>query len=141
MVFQAKNGEVVPRNNCRWNEKKARFVEAYLECGEGARAARMAGYSQKAAKEQAWRLLNVDAKVMAAIEQGRQALRERNEITVDAMVQQFDQDREFAVETKNATAAVRASELKAKLAGLLVDRVKQRTVGGLKIELVQYDST
>ena len=53
------------------------------------------------------------------------------------MIPQFDEDRPFAFEIKNATAAVRASELKAKLTGLLVDRVDQRNVGQLRVEIVR----
>ena len=87
----------------------------------------------------AWRLLHRDPLVKTAVEEGRQALRERNEITVDDMIERFDADHDFAIESGNANAAVRASELKAKLAGLLVDRIDARTLGSFKIELVSYD--
>ncbi len=55
------------------------------------------------------------------------------------MIERFDEDHAFAIESGNANAAVRASEMKAKLAGLLVDRVDARTLGALKIELVTFD--
>jgi phage terminase small subunit len=123
----------------RWTHKKELFVERFLELGDGAKAARAAGYSHRGADRLAWRLLHRDPLVKTAVEEGRLALRERNEITVDDMIVRFDADHDFAIESGNANAAVRASEMKAKLAGLLVDRIDQRSVGAIKIELVTYD--
>ena len=45
------------------------------------------------------------------------------------LAEQFEQDRAFAISTKNATAAVRASEMLAKLGGLMVDRKDHRVLG------------
>ena len=42
------------------------------------------------------------------------------------MVAQFDQDRLFAIKTENASAATRASELKARLMGLMQDKPDMR---------------
>ena len=123
----------------RWTQRKQLFVQKYLELGDGAKAARASGYSQRAAGNAAWRLLNTDPLVKAAVEEGRVALQERNEITVDSMIEQLDADRDFAVKVSNANAAVRASELKAKLAGLLVDRIDQRSVAAVKVEIVTFD--
>lgn len=113
--------------------RKATFVQHYLRVGNGAEAARLAGYSPRCARERASTLLNRDPAVKAAVEAGRQAMEDRNKFTIDHMVQQLDSDRAFAIETKNATAAVRASELKAKLFGMMVDRHDVRTVGSFAI--------
>ncbi len=128
------------RTGSRWTRKKEAFVQAYLECGNGAEAARRAGYSVRAAKKVASELLRHDPLVADAVEEGRKALQERNEITVDSMIRQFDEDRHFAVETQNATAAVRASELKAKLTGLLVDRRDVRMAAGFKVIIEGLDA-
>lgn len=128
------------RTGTRWTRRKEAFVQAYLECGNGAEAARRAGYSERAAKKVASELLRHDPLVIQAVEDGRRALQERNQITVDSMIRQFDEDRAFAVRTENATAAVRASELKAKLAGLLVDRRDVRMAAGFKVIIEGLDA-
>ena len=91
-------------------------------------------YPANRAAGQAWRLLHQDAAVMQAVADAHGELMERTQVTAESTVAQFDEDRAFAVTTKNATAAVRASELKAKLCGLLVDRIDQRTAGALRIK-------
>lgn len=122
----------------RYTQRKQLFVAKYLELGDGAKAAREAGYAAESAKGVAWRLLRKDPDVIRAVEEGRQALQLRNQVNVDTMIVQFDEDRQFAVRTENATACVRASELKAKLAGLLIDRRDVRSVAGVRIEVVHY---
>ena len=112
--------------------KHQAFVNYYLQYGEGKRAATLAGYAEKWSDHRASMLL-INPKVRAAIEAGRRVLQARHEITIDNMVAQFDSDREFAFATNNATAAVRASELKAKLAGLLIERKDVRAVGGFQV--------
>jgi hypothetical protein len=63
---------------------------------------------------------------------------EAAEVTTQSMLEQFDADRAFGVSTKNATAAVRASEFKAQLAGVLIDRQDIRAVLGIKVEVVRF---
>ena len=128
------------RSGHRWTQRKRRFVECYFEHGrDGAKAAREAGYAVKAARQSAYALLHEDPLVKHAIAEREAEIQEQHRITVDDMVKQFDEDREFAVETQNATAAVRASELKAKLAGLLVDRRDVRAVGGFMVRIEGVD--
>ena len=105
----------------RWSKRKQAFVDAVLEGHNGSEAARMAGYAPKHVNKTAYGLMR-DPWVSAEIAKRREELRLRNAVTVDSMVKRFDEDRAFAIETGNATAAVRASELKAKLCGLLVER-------------------
>jgi phage terminase small subunit len=105
--------------------RRQRFVEEYLLCGSAVIAAERAGYHGTSLRRAAQRLLHTP-EVAAAIEAGRKALAERNAFTVDKAMAQLQADRAFAVETKNATAAVRASELMAKMSGHLVDRIDAR---------------
>jgi phage terminase small subunit len=117
---------------------QSRFVEAFLETKNATAAAIKAGYAEKNAKGAGYKLLRRNKSVQAAVKEREQQLRERNDVTIDTMINQLDEDRQFAVKTNNATAAVRASEIKAKLTGLLIDRIDQRSVGQLKVEVVRY---
>ena len=68
--------------------KQARFVEEYLIDANDTRAATVAGYSRKTAKQQGARLLtNVD--VAAAIAQARVARSERVQITADRVLEEI----------------------------------------------------
>lgn len=126
------------RGKTRWTKRKEMFVSGILEGKNGAEAAIAAGYCPSNpghAKHRAYDLLHNDPWVIAELDKRREAMRRANAITVDSMFQQLDEDRAFAIETSNATAAVRASELKAKLAGLLVERRDTRMVGGFNISI------
>lgn len=68
--------------------RQQRFVEEYLIDNNGAQAAIRAGYSAKAAKEQAARLLT-DANVSAAIKSRRAALSEHAQVTQEQIVAEF----------------------------------------------------
>jgi phage terminase small subunit len=127
-----------PPRGARLTGKKAKFVDEYIKCSVGTDAAIAAGYSRRGARTLAWRLLHHDPHVMKAVAEARAELRERAMVSTETMLSQFDADRQFAIETKNATAAVRASELKAKLAGLLVERVDQRVAASIKVEVVRF---
>ena len=105
--------------------RRQAFVEQYLLTGNASLAAQRAGYRGTGIRTTARKLLR-NPEVVQAIEAGRKALAERNAFTVDRAMSQLRDDRQFAVETRNATAAVRASELMAKMAGHLVDRIDAR---------------
>jgi hypothetical protein len=62
--------------------KQRRFVQAYLQHGNGAQAAREAGYSPKAAKEQATRLLTY-AHVQAALRDARHRAQAQADVTAE----------------------------------------------------------
>jgi len=109
------------------------FISEILTGASGAAAARTAGYSAKTAARQAHRLLN-DDEIKAEIERGLAAVREGAEVSCESMIRQLDADRLFAIKTCNASAATRASELKAKLVGLLVDRKDTRLAHFVKTE-------
>lgn len=103
--------------------RKATFVAEYLaNGGNGYRAALLAGYSQPSARNTAWRLTNRDEKVKAAIAKGRAAIAEATAYKFDNAMQELAEGMEFARKTENATAFVRAAELRAKMNGHLVER-------------------
>jgi phage terminase small subunit len=121
----------------RLSAKKLKYADMILQGHSGAEAARLAGYAERHARGTAYRL-SKDPALSALIAERRNEIAERNAITVDSMLEQLSDDRQFAKETGNATAAVRATELTAKLAGLLIERRDVRGLHGIKVELVNY---
>ena len=101
--------------------RRQTFVHELLKGGSAAEAARRAGYAARSANTTAFKLLKLPA-VVNAVEVGRRELAKRNELTLDKMVAQLQTDRQFAYDTENASAAVKASELVARLGGHLIDR-------------------
>ena len=101
------------------------FVEQYAVSGNAKRAAIAAGYSPQYAASNCAKLLRRPA-IKAAVDRVRAALAERSKFGMDRAMAQLREDRQFAIDTENATAAVRASEIMAKLAGHLVDRIDAR---------------
>lgn len=67
---------------------RQRFVDEYLICPNGAQAAVKAGYSPKAAKVTASRVLT-DANVQAAIQAGQKAIAKNNGVTQDWLIGEF----------------------------------------------------
>ena len=116
------------------NERHAQFVRHYLICGEGAEAARRAGYSTKSARKEGSRILALP-KVRAAIEIARADLAKKAAYDQGAAMAELDQAIAFARETQNATALCRAIELKSKLCGLLIERQDVRQLGGFAINI------
>ncbi len=66
--------------------KRARFVEEYLKDSNGTQAAIRAGYSPKTAQEQAAFILS-NVMVAQAVARGRELIAQKNDITVDRIVQ------------------------------------------------------
>jgi len=108
--------------------RQKKFADEYLISGNASASACSAGYSEKGAKSTGFRLLRLP-NVSAYIEGKRAELAQKKGITLERLAEQFEQDRAFAISTKNATAAVRASEMLAKLGGLMVDRKDHRVLG------------
>ena len=66
--------------------------------------------------------LSRNVKVQVRLMELREGVSEKFEITIESMAAQFDEDRRLAIEMKQMGAAVAASNSKAKLAGLFVDK-------------------
>jgi hypothetical protein len=105
----------------RWQ----RFVVSYISQGNRAKAAIAAGYSPRRADQAAYKLENHPV-IAEAIKTVRRAMAERQRYTLDKLIADFDHAAAFAQETGNATALVRAREMKGKAMGLLVDRIDAR---------------
>lgn len=99
------------------NVRQKKFCEFYAECGNAAEAARKAGYSERAARRQAARLLsNVDIQAYIA---------ELRDKSASARIASIAQIRAFWSDVLNDTAAktsdrLRAGELLARSAGVFL---------------------
>ncbi|MBO9602558.1 MAG: terminase small subunit [Novosphingobium sp.] len=108
--------------------KQEAFAIAYIETGNASEAYRVAGYStnatSKTINEAASRLL-ADSKIAARVDELRAAQVERLGITVDDLIAELDEARQIALSAlkPQSSAAVSATLGKAKLLGLLVDRI------------------
>lgn len=114
--------------------KQADFVAAYLKSGNAIQAARETGYSPTYAGS----LILVPA-VATAIDAARKAVATRAEYNLETAMGELAEGIAFAKTTENATAYVRAVELRAKLAGLMIERIDQRQVGGFTIRISGVD--
>jgi len=112
--------------------RQLRFIDEYLIDLNGAQAAIRAGYSPKAAKEQASRLLT-NANVQTVLGERQQARAERVEVTQDLVLQKILQTIAVAMgEVPAPTGEVvwegavanRALELLGKHLGMFVHRVQ-----------------
>jgi phage terminase small subunit len=109
--------------------RQALFVAAVLKGTPGTQAAIEAGYSRKCAGDAANRLTNEVPAVREALKAGQELVRAEAQVTAVTMIHQADEDRQFAMENRNPMAAVKSSELKAKLAGLLIDKIESKSMG------------
>jgi Hypothetical protein PM1777 len=75
-----------------------------------------------------------DAKIILRVAELKRRVEIKHEITVDSIVKELMEDKQFAMECKNASATVKTTELKAKLAGLFTEKVEHSG----KMELMQY---
>lgn len=122
------------RKKIKLNERQRIFVAEYLKDGNGTRAARVAGYSQKNSQQTACALLKNSPAVKNAIETARQSLTESASYNMEKAMAEAADVMAFAKETKNANALAKAVELRSKLSGLLIERQDVRHVG--KFELI-----
>ena len=102
--------------------KQQRFVEEYIVDSNATQAAIRAGYSKRSANQQGPRLL-VNVGIAAAIEERQAEGRKRNEVTVDGITAEYDEARAMARDQKNPAVMGSMSEKKAKLHGLVTDKV------------------
>ena len=121
------------RNKKKIDPRKSIFISEILTGKNGAESARAAGIEKRNAARQASRWQK-EPEVAAEIEQGLAAIRQGAEVDVQSMIKQLDADRLFGIKTENASAATRASELKAKLCGLMIDRRDVRAAHVVKAE-------
>ncbi len=107
--------------------KQEAFCLAYIETGNASEAYRQAYNAEKMADETIWvkacELLKSD-KVSVRVAGLQEAHVERHNVTVDSLTDELDEARTLAIDKEQSAAAVSASMGKAKLHGLLTDKVQ-----------------
>ena len=109
--------------------KQADFVRLYFELGNASEAYKRA-YNSHAKPNTLHRKANdllkhpiIKAEVIAMQEQAR----ERNQVTIDNVVDELEEARQVAKQSGNAAAMVSATLGKAKVLGLVVDKQETNT--------------
>lgn len=106
--------------------KQAKFCQAYVECGNASEAYRQAynaeNMGQDTIKVKASQLLAKD-NVGVTVAELQAEHKERHNVTVDSIIAELKENRAMALEDRNINAANTATMGKAKVVGLLVDKV------------------
>lgn len=97
-------------------ERQEAFCRAYLECPVGGKAARLAGYSPGAARQQASRLLKHPA-IIRHLHDLREVRGKDYQVRRDTIIDQAEAVFEAAMEKNDHYAAMQALTMKARLAG------------------------
>lgn len=115
--------------------KQKRFVEELLVDMNAAAAARRAGYSDRAAKQKGWELLQ-NPEVQKAVQAAREEQQKRTEITADYVLTRLQTiaERCMCDETWDAAQANRSLELLGKHLKMWTDKQEQSISGGLNIK-------
>jgi phage terminase small subunit len=108
-------------------QKQEAFALAYVEIGNASEAYRRAYYAENMQPQTVWvkasELLS-NGNVAVRVMELQEAARERTLVTVESLCRELDADRELARDEKQASAAISAVMGKAKLHGLLIDKVQ-----------------
>ena len=122
------------------NPKQETFTHSYIETGNASEAHRRAGYgrdmSTKTRNEAASRLL-ANNKVRTRVSELQAEHRERHNVTVDSLTQEYDDNRELALQTAQPAAANGATTGKARLHGL--DKVLPIAVNNTQVNVTFSD--
>lgn len=119
--------------------KQEAFALAYVETGNASEAYRRAYDPKRMTPEavavEASKLLK-HPKVALRVAELQAEHAERHNFTIDDMVRQLDEDRNFARELETPAAAISASMGKAKVLGFLTDKVEHS--GSITVEMVRF---
>ena len=110
------------------NPRRERFAQEYVKDLNQTQAAMRASYSAKTARVKGAQLMAIP-EVAARVAELQAAVAERNEITVDEIVENLRESRRLAHENKQISAAVQAEGIVAKVTGNWTDRFKEETEG------------
>ena len=113
------------------NPRHERFVRYYMKTNNASAAYLKAGYRPKdrASLDPAASKLTRHHKVQSRIREIRRQMTQRTRITLETLLNDLAEDRKLARETKQVSAAIAATQLSAKLVGLLIDRKESGAPG------------
>jgi len=106
------------------NIRHERFIRAYMKSGVASKAYLKAGYEPKSRSslDAAASKLTRHHKIVVRARELKRQMAARNRVTVDSLLQDLADDRALARELGQPSAAIAATQLSAKLVGLLIDR-------------------
>jgi hypothetical protein len=119
--------------------KEALYVAAILKGASKKAAAMEAGFSESTAGHSATRLHKKES-VQKALESARQELREKTIYDVHACIREIDETIAYAKLHKNSMAMAKLIELKARLMGLLVDKLDIRLAEKPSVEMALFEA-
>ena len=106
--------------------KQEKFCLAYIETGNASEAYRQSYNTSKmkpeSINESASRLL-ADVKIAARLEQLREPVRERAQITLESHLERLNHLSLMAEQAEQYSAAIKAEESRGKVAGLYVEKI------------------
>lgn len=107
-----------------------------MTTGNAIEAADRAGYSGKVAAQ---RLLNTPI-VKKEVAARRESVSKKIEYTAETAMEELKEAMQFAKDTRNATAMVKAIETRAKVMGLLIEKNDVRLLGQFSINISGIDT-
>lgn len=120
-------------------EKQEEFCQRFAEMGNATQAYIEAydcdpNSKRITASIEASKMLKVEH-IRKRVDELREEARERHHITIDTLIAELDEAYRLAKATKNSSAAIAATQAKAKLLGMSIDRQEVSGPGGSPIEL------
>lgn len=108
--------------------QQQKFVTEYLKSWDARSATLLAGYAEKSARSMSYQLLKIPG-IAAEIKKAQDAIQQEGIYNLEKAMKDADAAYEMAKLKKNAAGMTAAATLKAKLAGLMVDRSEVKQVG------------
>jgi hypothetical protein len=119
--------------------KEALYVAAILKGASKKAAAMEAGFSESTAGHSATRLHKKES-VQKALETARQELKTQTLYGIQECIREIDETIAYAKLHKNSMAMAKLIELKAKLMGLLVDKLDVRWAEKPSVEMALFEA-
>ena len=107
--------------------RQLRFVMEYMKDGNGTRAAKAAGYSERSARDRVHALLS-NPQIRKLIDEVKESTVAKAVYNYDAAMREVNESIELVKKEGMLMALPRLVELKFKLNGLLIDRIRIETV-------------
>ena len=120
------------------NPKHQKFAAEWVRTGVASAAAIAAGYNPRHARQEGHRLLK-NPFVQEEINRLREEITESGKYNYEKAMSEALEAMKFAKATSNANAYVRAVEHRAKLSGLMIEKVDVRAAVGFQIKITGID--
>lgn len=115
------------------------FIEAYTRLGDANAAARIAQPGREHDNNAGWKFLRRHC-VKEELKRIRETMAKVSAVNVESLTEKTEKAIEFAFQTRNANALVKAIELQAKLHGLIIDKHDIRAMGSFQINITGIDT-